>query len=509
MEARGITIDGRSTKDRDDAVWVDSDARGWTVTVCISNVAAAISKGSPYDKSAARRVETAYMRDRNNPMIPRRFSEGLCSLSEGQTRRVVAIRMKLDHSLKTEFVSISEAKLISKKQFAYADIPQVLDDKNHQLHKEVTGLALLSNRLMKKRRNAGAFVLYDLSTGWMTSEDGSLKKLSDTKETVGHIIVQELMILANTEFAKYCAQQDIPIIFRNHTARSSAPDRQKMMERIELGLTSPVTNLDIVRQQMYITMNKAEYGTVIDGHYGLNLPAYTHATSPIRRYADLVNQRQIVAHVSKKSLPYTIEDLEEISAHINKTLLEKSEDRSQYEVDKANGKAKISIDKNQFSALKGKEFSRVVKVAARSGKFNKFVADEIASRLPAGTLTAIDLYTVLFEAGDEWEDVHKIIVNHMAKNPHDGTAVMHLAAVKEGWGEPKFQTRTFGKDGTMSHSAIVSFPKLQLTSMWFLSSNKKIAKHKACVDLVTRKIGLGPVLWEENENEKVEETKAD
>lgn len=507
MDVRGITIDNKTTRDRDDAIWVESDARGWSVTVCVANVALHITKGSQFDDVAHSRVETNYMAgDRNRPMLPRRFSEGACSLTEGQSRPVMAIRIRLDHGLETQFISIDESDLTVENQLTYRQIPDILDDEAHPLYPQIHLLAQLANGLMEKRRKEGAFVLYDLRTGWIMSEEGYLRQLKDTKETFGHIIVQEMMILANAELAKFCAEKEIPIPFRNHRARASAPERKVMMEQLNMGIQSPIANLDVVRKQFAIVMDKASYSSTIEGHYGLNVAAYTHATSPIRRYADLVTQRQVLAYTTGLPLPYDGEEVRRICEHINATLKAKAKEAHKKAVERANQKAERAISKEDLKRLNDKEFERVIKVAVRAESFNFFVAEAFLDRLQEGAATLVDIHFILFKSGEDWQPIRRRIIDHLVEHPHQAISIAGMCRQLNGWDEPKYLIQQRGGGNAVLHVVQVRFPKMNLESSEVVARSKRLAKQRAIVEVIAIAVREDIPTWKEatrNTNEEV------
>jgi ribonuclease R len=484
VDVKGFTIDCQSTRDIDDSIWVECDSRGWTVTVCIANVAAAIAKDSTFDATAKRRVETLYHAgNRNTPMIPRRFSEGTCSLFEGETRSVMAIRIRLDHTLEPQGLArISATKLKSIKRFSYADIPTALKEQKGPLHNEMNAASRLAFMLMERRRRKGAFVLYDLTHGWIMTESGHVRRLKDVRETVGHIIVQELMILANSELARFCIEKNIPVPFRNHIARSSSPPRQRLMDILEHGAsTGDPQEFDRVRDSFLMVMEKARYGAALEGHYGLNLPAYLHGTSPIRRFADLVAQRQILGYLNGRNLPYDYAEVKEICEHINDTIDRNAAKRSTVEIGKANERAEKSIIDGRLARIKPKGFERVVKVSVR-GKFEQSVAEEFLKRLSKGTATVVDTFQILIKSGDEWSDVRRQILKYLVDNPHIATSIATVAQQSGGWSEPKFSARRGGEDHSVIHIASVDFQKPGLQTGEVKGASLKLAKQRAIVE---------------------------
>jgi len=497
LDVKGFTIDSSSTLDVDDAIWVESDSRGWTITVCIANVAAAISKGSTFDDTARRRVQTLYLAGgRSTPMIPRHFSEGSCSLFEGKQRSVMAIRIRLDHMLDPQGLpQIDESKLISKKKLSYADIPNIIEDESAQLHKEISLAARLATALVDKRRSSGAFVLYDLANGWIMTESGHVRKVKDARETIGHIIVQELMILTNMELARFCLEKEIPVPFRNHTARTSAPPRQRMMDLLEQGISGPVQEFERAQGSFMMVMNKAAYGLALEGHYGLNLPAYLHGTSPIRRFADLITQRQIIGYLNGGSLAYTNDEVHEMCEHINAVIAKKAQEESEGAISRANKKAERSIDKGRLARLSAKEFERVVKVSVRGDSHRPDVAMEFLRRLEKDESSLVDIYLLLLESDESWVETRKSILSHLVEHPNKAAEVANVAGQLGGWSEPKFLIHQKGDDHSLVHEVTVKFDKPKMDIGPVRASNKRLAKQMVIVEAFAEYICEPPPAW--------------
>lgn len=479
MGVKGFTIDDASSRDLDDSIWVEHDSRGFVVTVCIANVCDAIAKESVFDNTAKRRVEALYHRSGNTPMIPRRFSEGSCSLLEGEDRAVMAIRIRVDHEMKAQGLPIIwRDKLNSHKRFSYSDIPKVLEDKDHVLNKNLDLSRKLSLMLMEDRRRNGAFAGCNLELGWIMTEIGSIRKIYNAKETIGHVIIQEIMILANREIARFCIEKDIPVPFRNHTAKSSAPNRHRMNKIIEDAVPEDFERLS---NSITVVMNKAEYGASSEGHYGLNLAAYIHATSPIRRFADLVVQRQVLGFINGRNLAYDKAEIEEICDHINKKIEENSEKRSWEEISKANNKADRSISKGKLSHLSEKEFERVVKVSVRRS-FNPSVSREFINRLEADNAPTVAIYQILIESDDEWIEAKRAALSYLVKNLYIASNVLNIANCNKAWTKPRFLCRRVGADNEVMNIASVSFEHPKISTRDLQSRSLKKAKQMAIVE---------------------------
>ena len=434
VKVRGLTIDDRSTRDMDDAIWVHDGPGGATVlTITIADVARAIPIDSDDDKAALDRVVTRYYASGNSPMLPRDLADDQLSLRPKVPRKSMSVEVTL-HADGTRTSRIFRSRLVSEEKVSYDAVPRILALATGQgaVRDTVQRLAKVAIALLDARRKSGALALYDLNEGWITTEEGALKFLERREDTIGQIIVQELMILANTTVAEYAIEHDIPILYRNHTARAAAPPREELFAQLETAIHTPIANLDALRKRVHMLLDRARYEGFVNGHYGLALPAYTHWTSPIRRYADLVNQRQFRAHLRGEPLPYTHVQIDALGVHINDRLQAIRDGQSQRFADTANGEAaKRSTDERLLDGLDFKAFERVMKVSARSG-------DDIAEppfrsclrRLEEQRLSMTAMVTVLFEAkaGERWTELREAIVEALRKKPEDAISALNLAA---------------------------------------------------------------------------------
>lgn len=506
-KVKGITIDGPDSKDLDDAIWVEVlNEMEYEITVSVTAVSEKIAKGTERDERALDRVETSYGRTKNWPMLPRWIADDKASLLPGERRPVVFTKIVVCKNLIVRRTEIGLGILHSKAKLCHADIPEILINPDHEGNSQIQLLVRIAEGLMERRRAAGAFVFYDLNHGWITTEEGHVKKLKDTTETIGYIVVQELMILANAAVAELCAKHEIPVPFRNHTAKAHAPERQEVMARLSAGVNEPLRGLETLRKQVNMIMNRADYGTELKGHYGLNLPAYVHSTSPIRRYADLVTQRQLIAWIVNPEVPeypHTREETTHLAKVINSTLWAKREAESEHHKKQATAKAEGAIaGEVNLAVLPAKEFERVTKTIVRGDTFVPELVQAFKDRIEDGTISVIDLYLGIVEA--EWTPLQRVVLNHIEENVHLSPSIVSMACSLRGWQEPEYDVSWTGPDHQRYHTvnAFVKYedfdklPRMQKHESGPTGAGPvKVAKQRALVRLLASAAGLEAPEW--------------
>ncbi|MBF0467459.1 MAG: RNB domain-containing ribonuclease [Desulfamplus sp.] len=288
-----ITIDGQSTLDYDDAISLQKDDNGYTLGIHIIDVGFYIKDGDPIDRHARTRGSSIYMPDDKIPMLPSNLSEGLCSLKEDESRPGISTIVRLNRFFEIIDYEIVASVIKVHHQMTYteANILNGEDDPITTLHK-------IATVLRDKRMKAGA-VQITLPEVNIWIEDGKEIGISRIdRENPSRMLVSELMILANSLMAEFLVKHNMPAVFR------SQPDpKQRLFQGIE---TSLFLNCMQRRQ-----LNRAVISTRPENHSGLGVRAYVTATSPIRRYYDLLTQRQIRGVLGYEK-PYSKDDLDQI-----------------------------------------------------------------------------------------------------------------------------------------------------------------------------------------------------
>lgn len=499
MTFHGLTIDDTHSQDLDDSVWAEQVDGGTLLTVCIADVAGAVPRGHKYDEKAHNQVETRYWAGGNTPMFPRFLADCDLSLHPGRERNVVGIQMLLDSSL--DLVgepTVRVGTLKSKAKLAYDMIPGLLDLNPGPFHGMLNLLKRVALGLLEKRRQAGALAFYDLNEGWTTTEEGQLLKLERAQANVGYILIQEAMILTNQCFARFAATNSIPVLFRNHTAKIVAPAREEILRQLDAVRLDP-SQVAALRQRVHTVMNKATYDPVILGHYGLSLPYYLHGSSPIRRYADVVTQRQIRAHIQGEPLPYTQEEVGQEGVHIMTKLREAEERKSAAFKERAEERAihrasTYGVDK--VLALPPKDFERVLKVVTRLGEHNLEVAEAVHRKLQEGTLAVLDMFIVL-SATPVWGHERQAVIDYLAKNTYQALSVCSVGLNLSGWSPVDFTEHREGPPHSVTFrvSATVRRGDEVTTTPEVVATPLKLAKGQAAVNLLAILSGVEPPQW--------------
>lgn len=346
-----VTIDPADAKDHDDAVFAQPDddennPGGFIVTVAIADVAAYVKPGSPLDSEALKRGNSVYFPDRVVPMLPERISNDLCSLREGEVRPAMAVRMtfsaegrKIRHSFHRVMMKSAARLAYSQAQAAIDGVP---DAKTGPLLDTVLRPLWGAYAVLKRGRQARQPLELDLpERKILLKDDGTVDSVTIPERLDAHKLIEEFMIQANVAAAETLEAKKQPLIYRIHDAPSLAKQEslREFLHTLSLSLArgpqmrpSQFNSIlervhgteheTLVNEVVLRSQSQAEYSPANIGHFGLNLRRYAHFTSPIRRYADLVVHRALIAALGLGSGGLTREEearLEETAAFISAT----------------------------------------------------------------------------------------------------------------------------------------------------------------------------------------------
>ncbi|WP_370185697.1 RNB domain-containing ribonuclease [Rhodococcus wratislaviensis] len=397
-----LMIDSVSARDRDDAFSVIplAGGRGWAVEVHIAGVADVVGLGSVADEQAFLRAETRYLRSRTIPMLGD-TAEHAATLTAEAARTSVRVTGTLTTGGRLVDVTVGRGEIPSGRCVAvdHAEVPGILTDPAHSLHPQLAAADAAAQVLLTARRDGGALAFYDLTQGWAANEDGAIVAIAAELRTVAYVIVQELMIATNEAVALWCVEQGLPILFRNHRPNPVAGSTDDLMHEIAAAAGDPDLFAKL-RGRLLSTLRAATYDPTVHGHYGLRLSGYTHVTSPLRRVADLINQRIIFAHLDHSPTPYTGEQLAALGADLNRRTRAAREAKKNHFKHADQRVVAEQAATADLTALDSRRFHKVLKAAA-AGPLRAELAAELARRVDADLMTAPDV-AVLIDAAPSW-----------------------------------------------------------------------------------------------------------
>ena len=346
-----ITIDPSDARDHDDACYAHADedpanAGGHVLWVAIADVAAYVTPGTPLDREARKRGNSTYFPDRVVPMLPDRLSGDLCSLHEGVPRACIAVRMVLDADGNKLSHSFHRGLMRSPASLHYEEVQAAVDgapnDRTLPLLEPVLRPLYAAYEALKAARARRQPLDLDLPERQIVLEDdGTVSSVQFKERLEAHRLIEEFMVLANVAAAETLIAKRVPLLFRNHEEPS--PEKlDALRETVQasgftlakgqvlktshlnrlLDAAAGTDEAELINMSTLRSMTQAYYGPANLGHFGLALGKYAHFTSPIRRYADLIVHRALIAAHGwgKDGLrPEDYDALDEIGTHISET----------------------------------------------------------------------------------------------------------------------------------------------------------------------------------------------
>ncbi len=321
-----VTIDGERAKDFDDAVSILKRDFGYTLYVHIADVSHYVPWNSNTDIEARKRATSVYFPDRVIPMLPKQLSEELCSLKPRKKRLAFTVEMDFDHQGNRISEKFYKSVIESNERMTYTQVKGILIDQDNRLRRRYNKLLeqfeLMAElcEILRDRRFRRGSLDFDLPEPEVLLDlRGELKDIIVAERNFAHMIIEEFMIAANEAVAQYLYHLDVPSIYRVH----EPPDEDRVLElsrflsaagiikkrRIKakelpaiIAKTRDTEISDIVNHIILRSLKQARYMPENLGHFGLASLCYTHFTSPIRRYPDLVVHR-ILDEVIKHGMP--------------------------------------------------------------------------------------------------------------------------------------------------------------------------------------------------------------
>ncbi|MDW0111009.1 ribonuclease R [Sporosarcina aquimarina] len=388
-----ITIDGADAKDLDDAISLEKNGDGtYTLSVHISDVSHYVTEHSPLDEEAYERGTSVYLTDRVIPMLPHKLSNGICSLHPDVDRLTLTCEMKIDGSGKVIHHEIYPSVINSDYRMTYQDVFKIVEEHDEELRAKyseivpmLTGMEELAKILHEKRDQRGAIDFDFKESKVLVDDKGWPTEIKIIERTVAERMIEEFMLAANETVAEHFHWMQVPFMYRIH----EDPKAEKLQRLFEFltnfgivvkgagntvhpralqEITESISGLPeetVISTMILRSMQQAKYYQESLGHFGLSTDFYTHFTSPIRRYPDLIVHRLIRTYlfekdVSPRTLAHWDAELPEIAQHSSD--MERRSVDAERDTD-ALKKAQYMLDKI------GEEFEGVISSVTNFGLF--------------------------------------------------------------------------------------------------------------------------------------------
>ncbi|MGB5288992.1 MAG: ribonuclease R [Ignavibacteriaceae bacterium] len=336
-----LTIDPIDAKDFDDALSIEKLGNGnYKVGVHIADVSYYVHTGSSIDKEASTRGNSVYFVGKAISMLPEKLSNNLCSLVPNEDRLTFSVIFEMTPKGRVINHQIAKTIINSKKRFTYEEAQTIIESGTGEYSDEMHLLNTLAKTLRSKRMKEGSFEFFTPEVEFHLDDNGKPASVLKKEIKESNMLVEEFMLLANKTIAeRIFSRGNIPFVYRVH----DYPDEEKIEEfsrfvkslgysfNPKIGKAASQFNRlmrqvkgteeeGVINELAVRSMAKAVYSTKNIGHYGLGFKSYTHFTSPIRRYADLLVHRVLdKTLISKKGKHYSLDNLTKICEHISAT----------------------------------------------------------------------------------------------------------------------------------------------------------------------------------------------
>ena len=338
-----VTIDGETARDFDDAVYCERKWRGFRLLVAIADVSHYVEAGSALDRDAYERGTSVYFPRRVIPMLPESLSNGLCSLNPAVDRLCMVCDMSISSSGQVKSFDFYPAVMHSHARLTYTQVAAALYEEDKAVRLELAqvlpqleSLDKVFRALLKARAKRGAIDFESTETQMLFDDDGKIERIVPVVRNDAHRLIEECMLAANVSASAFLEQNKHPALYRVHEGPTdeklerlqsflsqfgismgggSDPQAKDFAELLEKIKARP--DAQLLQIMMLRSLRQAVYSPDNLGHFGLAYEAYTHFTSPIRRYPDLLVHRAIKAVLARRQ--YQPGDWDGIGMHCSQT----------------------------------------------------------------------------------------------------------------------------------------------------------------------------------------------
>jgi len=411
-----FTVDPATARDFDDAVSAQHEGDGWRVWIHIADVAAHVRAGSPLDLEALRRANSTYVPGAVEPMLPHSLSSGACSLSPGVERLAVTAEIEIGADARPTRTTFYRSRIRSDARLDYDQLDRVFDGREEAPAGVAEPLAAARDvaAALGELRGAAGLDVESAEPEFEFDAEGNVVRAHRVPQTEAHRLIERLMILTNERVAEFLVDRRVPAVYRVH-AQPDPPRIERLLEQLAaLGVPTPPLGQglsprsagqmaadasrlaraeaarrghgrDAYTSLVLRSLKQAAYSETNSGHAGLGSDAYTHFTSPIRRYPDLLVHRALLAALGEGEEAPTLSEAREVAAHSSA----RERESAKIERDADDVCAAYLLERELGERGLDAEFQGEVSGVIRAGAFVAFageLGDVYEGMLPARTL---------------------------------------------------------------------------------------------------------------------------
>ena len=399
-----FTIDPVDAKDFDDALSIRPAGEGlWEIGVHIADVSHYVTEGSIIDKEAFKRATSIYLVDRTIPMLPEHLCNFLCSLRPNEEKLAYSVIFTMNEKAEIKKFNITRAVIKSNRRFSYEEVQEIIESGQGEYCEEIKVLNSLAQKMRSKRFQAGAIDFQQAQVHFRLDDKGKPLSVYFSESNESHQLIEEFMLLANRTVAEKIGRKTPgnnpkTFVYRIH----DEPNMEKMAMlakfvnklgykmRSASGRTTSASALNsllkdvsgskeqnVIEQISLRAMQKARYSTGNIGHYGLAFQYYTHFTSPIRRYPDLLVHRLLTRYLALNARTVSQQKYEDLCEHCS----------AQEQVAANAERASIKYKQVEFmSEHIGEEYDAVISGVTEWGLYAEINENKCEGMVPMRTL---------------------------------------------------------------------------------------------------------------------------
>ena len=399
-----FTIDPVDAKDFDDALSIRSAGEGlWEIGVHIADVSHYVTEGSIIDKEAFKRATSIYLVDRTIPMLPEHLCNFLCSLRPNEEKLAYSVIFTMNEKAEVKKFEITRAVIKSDRRFSYEEVQEIIEKGKGEYFEEISTLNRLAQKMREKRFATGAIDFQQAQVHFRLDESGKPLSVYFSESNESHQLIEEFMLLANRTVAEKIGKKtpnSTPKTFVYRIHDEPNPEKLSMLSKFVTklgykmrsgsGRTTSANALNsllkevhgskeqnVIEQISLRTMQKARYSTGNIGHYGLAFRYYTHFTSPIRRYPDLLVHRLLDRYLTLGARSVSQPKYEDLCEHCS----------AQEQVAANAERASIKYKQVEFmSEHIGEEFDAVISGVTEWGMYAEINDNKCEGMIPMRTL---------------------------------------------------------------------------------------------------------------------------